>query len=147
MEMTIENWIKMLFANHTYIFVTILIILFILLLQFIFSFSSNGANDYGLDNNTPSHIPYTLFFVVMVVLFIIYIVTHFWISADVTATNNNSVIPSGDLSVVIHKEKPDIKLDHSGIRPQVFNIPGNDYTFDDAKAVCSAYDARLATYD
>jgi hypothetical protein len=32
------------------------------------------------------------------------------------------------------------------IRPQVFNIPGNDYVYPDAKALCSAYGARLATY-
>lgn len=30
--------------------------------------------------------------------------------------------------------------------PQVFNIPGNDYVYPDAKALCSAYGARLATY-
>lgn len=30
---------------------------------------------------------------------------------------------------------------------QVFNVPGNKYGYDDAKAICSAYGARLATYD
>ena len=30
---------------------------------------------------------------------------------------------------------------------QVFNVPGNKYGYDDAKAVCSAYGARLAKYD
>ena len=30
--------------------------------------------------------------------------------------------------------------------PQVFNIPGNDYVYPDAKALCSAYGSRLATY-
>ena len=29
---------------------------------------------------------------------------------------------------------------------QVFNIPGNNYTFDDAKALCNAYGGELATY-
>lgn len=32
------------------------------------------------------------------------------------------------------------------IRPQVFNIPENNYIYSDAKALCSAYGARLATY-
>jgi hypothetical protein len=36
---------------------------------------------------------------------------------------------------------PEIKL-----FPQVFNIPGNDYVYPDAKALCSAYGSRLATY-
>lgn len=30
---------------------------------------------------------------------------------------------------------------------QVFNIPGNKYGYEDAKAVCSAYGGRLATYN
>ena len=32
------------------------------------------------------------------------------------------------------------------LRPQVFNIPENDFVYQDAKALCSAYGGRLATY-
>lgn len=31
-------------------------------------------------------------------------------------------------------------------RDQVFHIPGNQYTYEDAKAVCKAFDSRLASY-
>ena len=34
-----------------------------------------------------------------------------------------------------------------GLLNQVFNIPGNIYSYDNAHAVCKAYDGRLATYD
>uniref|UniRef100_A0A6C0I5W4 Link domain-containing protein n=1 Tax=viral metagenome TaxID=1070528 RepID=A0A6C0I5W4_9ZZZZ len=30
---------------------------------------------------------------------------------------------------------------------QVFHVPGNEYTYSDAKDVCKAFDARLASYD
>jgi hypothetical protein len=33
------------------------------------------------------------------------------------------------------------------LKKQVFNIPGNYYTYDNAKALCSAYGAKLATYN
>ena len=33
------------------------------------------------------------------------------------------------------------------IKPQVYHIPGNKYTYDNADAVCQAYGSRLATYD
>jgi hypothetical protein len=33
------------------------------------------------------------------------------------------------------------------LNDQVFNLPENKYTYDDAKAVCKAYGARLATYE
>jgi hypothetical protein len=31
--------------------------------------------------------------------------------------------------------------------PQVFNVPGNQYDYENAQAVCSAYGSRLASYD
>lgn len=34
-----------------------------------------------------------------------------------------------------------------GIKSEVFHIPGNHYVYPDAKALCKAYGARLATYD
>ena len=33
------------------------------------------------------------------------------------------------------------------IAKQVFHIPGNKYTYQDAEALCGAYDARLASYE
>ena len=39
-------------------------------------------------------------------------------------------------------EVPEIKL-----YKEVFNIPGNNYTYTQAKSICTAYDATLATYD
>ena len=30
---------------------------------------------------------------------------------------------------------------------EVFNVGGNEFTYDEASAVCAAYDAELATYD
>jgi len=33
------------------------------------------------------------------------------------------------------------------LKPQVYHIPGNNYTYDNAEAVCQAYGSRLATYN
>ncbi len=38
-------------------------------------------------------------------------------------------------------------LPKSRVKKQVFNVPGNHYTYENAKAMCSAYGAELATYD
>jgi len=58
---------------------------------------------------------------------------------------------------VCSKTTVDIVVDQSNYQPapvpeirfkkQVFNIPGNYYTYDNAKALCTAYGAELATYD
>ena len=39
-------------------------------------------------------------------------------------------------------QAPELKF-----KKQVFNIPGNYYTYDNAKALCSAYGAKLASYN
>jgi hypothetical protein len=51
-------------------------------------------------------------------------------------------IPTVDTISVPKITAPKIKNDTN----QVFNVPGNNYGYDDAKAVCSAYGARLAKY-
>jgi len=38
-------------------------------------------------------------------------------------------------------------LVQQALPPQVFNIPGNYYAYEDAKSLCTAYGARLASYD
>jgi len=55
------------------------------------------------------------------------------ISVDTTNITGGAGTGAGEIS--------EIKL-----YPQVFNIPGNDYVYPDAKALCSAYGSRLATY-
>ena len=39
------------------------------------------------------------------------------------------------------------KKKSSSIVSQVFNIPGNEYTFEEAKALCKAYGSEIATYN
>ena len=39
------------------------------------------------------------------------------------------------------------KSKSSSIVSQVFNIPGNEYTFEEAKALCKAYGSEIATYN
>ena len=33
-----------------------------------------------------------------------------------------------------------------GMGGEVFNVPGNEYTYDEARALCKAYGAKMATY-
>jgi hypothetical protein len=59
--------------------------------------------------------------------------------------------PAG-LDVAFHEKTPapatsKMVTQASLEKSEVFNISGNDYTYDEAAAVCAAYDAELATYD
>jgi len=55
-------------------------------------------------------------------------------SIDLTVEQNNA--PNENIAPV-----PEIK-----IKKQVYHIPGNEYTYDNADALCKAYGSRLATY-
>ena len=55
------------------------------------------------------------------------------IDINVTKPKGSSIQTSSESSTSLDKE--------------VFHIPGNDYVYNDAKALCKAYDSRLATYN
>jgi hypothetical protein len=60
-------------------------------------------------------------------------------SKQPTPTPTPSPVPSNSSNVPPVKE---IKL-----YKEVFNIPGNNYTYSEAQSICTAYDAKLASYD
>jgi len=64
---------------------------------------------------------------------------------DVVASVKNIFTskPIIDLSVSDSIKLPEEKV---ATKKQVFHIPNNKYTYEDAKAICKAYDSRLATY-
>ena len=75
---------------------------------------------------------------------------------DITAGINNlfSVEPQVDINVttpysteISNNNKSTNDNSSSGPKEEVFHIPGNDYVYEDAKALCGAYNARLATYN
>jgi hypothetical protein len=65
-----------------------------------------------------------------------------------TSIGGNSAIISGNTVV-----SGNVSVSGNAIIPpspppdEVFNISNNLYTYDDARAICTSYDARLATYD
>ena len=60
---------------------------------------------------------------------------------------------SGGALDVSFYEKPPLPVSHApsmglvGDQKEVFYVSGNDYTYDEAAAVCAAYGGELATYD
>lgn len=120
------------------------------------SFSDNDSISSGI------------FAKVVIVLFILFIVIKgYQILFNKTITASFNDLFTSQPKIDIHLNTPVIDttptettntpiLDKFGLEPvsiqeggikQVFNVPGNVYTYDNAKALCKAYDGRLATYD
>jgi len=52
--------------------------------------------------------------------------------------------PKLEITMQVPEDEPVQELK---IKKEVFNIPQNEYTYDDAKSICAAYGAKLANYD
>ena len=61
---------------------------------------------------------------------------------------NDIYVPVPNIEV-LNIELPNVELEPiiQLNRKQVFNIPGNTYTYEDGKAICKAYGGDLATYE
>jgi len=157
------------YMNNIFMNPTVVIILFIVLVAYFVIFSSlGGSNQTSVDSSgsggfmsgdapaesSTSSIAGSVIGVIAIALFVILVLINglqYFFGIDVMASVNNF---SGNLTQV------DIKVDESKLlggsspsiipeimkRPQVFNIPGNTYGYNDAKALCTAYGSRLATY-
>jgi hypothetical protein len=73
----------------------------------------------------------------------------YFLNVNLIARLNNLFTTSPSLDLTIEQTDvdeappvPEIKIEK-----QVFHIPGNNYTYENAKALCQAYGSRLATYD
>lgn len=126
--------------------IVFIIILLIIASYYVFS-SSLDSNSSSLGNEKSSNIMATIMIFILIVLIVLNAFQYFF-SINITAYIQDLFTPNAKLDIVVDQSTyqptsvPEIKL-----YKQVFNIPGNYYTYDNAKAVCKAYGAELATYD
>ena len=103
------------------------------------AFSSLGKEEKVSDENT-LHLE-LLLWGVFVLLILLNGMTYIF-DIDITATLTDLLTETPDVALEIASEskpRPPQKP------PQVFHIPNNLYTYENAKAICKAYDGRLAT--
>ncbi len=128
-----------------------IIILLIVVAYYVFSSSlgsdSSGAPSLGNGDDVGSTVMGIIIIAILVVLIIVNAFQYFF-SINVTAYIQDLFSPTTKIDIVVDQSTyqptsvPEIKF-----KKQVFNIPGNYYDYDNAKAVCQAYGANLATYD
>lgn len=66
---------------------------------------------------------------------------------DIKTAIKNLFSPNPEIDIIVDEEKQEkIPVPEITYEKQVFYVPENEYTYDDARAVCKAYGSRLATY-
>ena len=127
--------------------IVFIIIILIIAAYFIFASSLGNSQNSGFTGDESGGQFITIIIVVILVVLIIVNAFQYFFSISVTAYLTD---------LFTDEPKMDIVVDQSSYQPapvseikfkkQVFNIPGNYYNYTNAKALCQAYGANLATY-
>jgi len=120
------------------------VFIFLLIVAYILLFASLGESDNS-GSNAGRNI---LGFVVVIILLIIilaYLVEYFM---DVNLFEFLYNLANGiKQPIVSNQQQLENVIEDILLKKQVFNVADNKYTYEDAKAICKAYESRLATYD
>jgi hypothetical protein len=134
---------------NTFILNPIVFIIILIIILAYYLFSSDAVS--GLGNSSSSTTGSNVFGIVIVIILaglIIVNALQYFFSINVTAYISDIFAPVKKVDIVVDQSLyqpapvPEIRF-----KKQVFNIPGNYYDYDNAKAICKAYGAELATYD
>ena len=118
------------------------------------SAGSSSASSYGISSGSSSgsgglKILEIILWGLFILLLILNGMTYIF-NTSVTATLKNIFTTTPEVDIILDSETPSAGMPSTvpeiTRKPQVFHIPGNNYTFEDSKAICSAYGGRLATY-
>ena len=118
-----------------------------LIIIYYYIFSSLGNNEDGTSSSVKVFFETILWFLFIVLILLNGITYIFGIDLIKTLkklfgyTDEDIYVAGDDLS---EDDKAGIKI---MLKEQVFHVPENKYSYEDARAICKAYKSRLATYD
>jgi hypothetical protein len=144
------------FNNLIFNPLVILTVFFIIILYFSFSLGNNSSSEgfvFGdtssnsnSNNSTILNIVLGIIIFYMLIKFIEYIYNIDFSTKIYDVFTNTAKV---DLNIITNdtSTSANLLLDNLDKTKQVFNIPGNKYDYDSAKALCKAYNSDLATYN
>jgi hypothetical protein len=128
----------------------ITLLVFIIIIYFVL-FASLGNNTESM--NAPSSSKVSLEILLWGVFLVIIIINgmNYFLNVNIITSIKNLFSGEPEIDITVERETegqitgtttvPELKFEK-----QVYHIPGNKYTFEDARAVCKAYGNRLANY-
>jgi hypothetical protein len=133
---------------------SILVVIFVLAGLYIVSYMSGLSMASGSKPISISIIESTAWLLLIVLLFVDFFKYIFGVSFDEIFDKIKDYFRGEETKVeeqatdkaTVEKCETD-KADSDDPNAEVFNVSNNLYTYDDAQAICKAYDAKLATYD
>ena len=146
-------------TNDTYDYInnllsnpSVVIILVVVVVIYIIIFMSLGGSDLSPQTDVVSNSSSNTITILLIAFFIILIIINglqYFFGVDIIASLKNILTDKPEVDITVDTSRVDAvkaPIPELFVRKQVFNVPGNDYVYPDAKALCSAYGSRLATY-
>jgi len=146
-------------ANDTYSYInnllsnpSVIIILVIVLILYVILFMSLGDSSPTPPSDAVSNSGSAAITIILVAFFVVLVIINglqYFFGVDIVAKLKNLFTGTPEVDITVDTSRAQAAkapVPEILIKQQVFNIPGNDYIYPDAKALCSAYGARLATY-
>ena len=144
----IYSYMNNLLSNPSLII--ILVVVLVLYSMLFLSLGENSPSQYSSDAIPSSgSSKLTIIFIAFFIILIIINGLLYFFGIDIVAKLKYLLTGSPEVDITVDPSRSDAKKNDVPqilLRPQVFNIPENDFVYPDAKAVCSAYGGRLATY-
>jgi hypothetical protein len=153
------SFINSLLSNPSVIIILIVVILLYVLLFVYLGESVSGQTFMPIatpSSQTESNSGANTISIIVIAIFIILVVINglqYFFGVDIVASLKNILTGNPEVDIIVDTSQSQPQMDAAKpvipeirLRPQVFNIPENDYVYPDAKALCTAYGSRLATY-
>jgi len=160
------------YVNNFVLNPVVLIIIILIIIGYLVIFSSLGNNNEQIIsepiNNGYFYYGQSFLGILVIIILIILILINgfqYFFNIDATAYLKNLFTNKPEIDIIVnqkskktgdqehdddneHDKKTQIGTSIPEIifKRQVFNIPGNNYSYNDAKAICNAYGAELANY-
>lgn len=144
--MSMYNYVNNIFMNP----IVYIILLLVLVVYFILFYSlgnKGSSNSYSGETESSN---WGTIFVIILVCFLLFVngLTYF-LGINLFAYITGLFSGKPTVNIVVDERNAPIKppVPEIPFIEEVFNIPGNYYSYDDSKAICTAYGAKLATYE
>lgn len=142
------------FLNPVIVVAILAFSLFIIVMSYLGNASS--SDPYGSNYSEAGTVSKTVSTILGIVAGIVFIfvsgasIAQYIFKIDVATNLSNLFTPTPEIDVTVTKNSSSSSsssvIPNMKFTQEVFNVPGNYYVYEDAKALCSAYGARLATY-
>jgi hypothetical protein len=149
------SFINSLFSNPSVVIIlVVIIVIYVIIFMYLGESGSSTSTFTPLSSSsTESRSGSAQTITIMVVaIFIILVVINglqYFFGVDIIASLKNILTGNPEIDITVdtsRKEAAKAPIPEILLRPQVYNIPENTYIYPDAKALCTAYGSRLATY-